>query len=118
MAVTPDGTAHAAWSGGTGVYHSVSHDHWALRGAHLTAEPGRTLTIEGQTNVSERMPHLDLMYPQFEFTFRDGALATPLISLKACCVRGRTGMRTRLVRSSSSGFLRTCRNRVLTWSYP
>lgn len=44
------------------------------------AELGRTLTIEVETNVSERAPHLDLMHPQFEFTFRDEALATPLIS--------------------------------------
>lgn len=44
------------------------------------AEPGRTLTIEVETSVSERTPHLDLMHPQFEFTFRDEALATPLIS--------------------------------------
>jgi predicted nucleotidyltransferase component of viral defense system len=44
------------------------------------AEPGRTLTIEVETNVSERTPHLELMHPQFEFTFRDETLTTPLIS--------------------------------------
>jgi hypothetical protein len=44
------------------------------------AEPGRTLTIEVEANVSERTPHLALMRPQFEFTFRNETLTTPLIS--------------------------------------
>lgn len=43
-------------------------------------EPGRTLTIEVETNVTERAPHLDLMYPSFGFTFRDQTLSTPLVS--------------------------------------
>lgn len=43
-------------------------------------EPGRTLTIEVETNVTERTPHIELMHPSFEFTFREQALSTPLIS--------------------------------------
>lgn len=43
-------------------------------------EPGRTLTIEVETNVSERAPHLELMHPSFEFPFRDETLSTSLIS--------------------------------------
>ena len=43
-------------------------------------EPGRTLTIEVETNVTERTPHLELMYPSFELTFREQTLSTPLIS--------------------------------------
>lgn len=43
-------------------------------------EPGRVLKIEVETNVSERMPHLPLMHPQFKFTFRDQALSTQLVS--------------------------------------
>jgi predicted nucleotidyltransferase component of viral defense system len=44
------------------------------------AEPARTLNIEVETNVSERMPHLPLMHPRLEFTFRDEVLSTQLIS--------------------------------------
>lgn len=43
-------------------------------------DPGRTLTIEVETNVSERTPHLELMHPRFEFSFRDEFLITPLVS--------------------------------------
>lgn len=43
-------------------------------------EPGRTLTIEVETNVTERTPHLELMHPNFEFTYRDQPLSTSLIS--------------------------------------
>jgi predicted nucleotidyltransferase component of viral defense system len=43
-------------------------------------ESGRTLTIEVETNVSERTPHLELMHPSFEFMFRDETLTTLLIS--------------------------------------
>ncbi len=43
-------------------------------------EPGRTLTIEVETNVTERTPHIELMYPSFEFPFREQTLSTPLIS--------------------------------------
>lgn len=43
-------------------------------------EPGRKLTIEVETNVSERTPHLKLMCPRFEFAFRGHDFSTPLIS--------------------------------------
>lgn len=45
-----------------------------------TVEPGRTLTVEVEANVTERTPHLELMHPSFELAFRDQTLSTPLIS--------------------------------------
>lgn len=45
---------------------------------HVRRALMRVLRVE--TNVSERRPHLELMHPQFQFTFRNETLATPLIS--------------------------------------
>lgn len=45
-----------------------------------TSEPGRVLKVEVETNVSERRPHLPLMYPPFEFAFRDQTFSVPLVS--------------------------------------
>lgn len=44
------------------------------------SEPRRMLTIEVETTVSERTPHLPLQQPPFWFAFRDERFDVPLVS--------------------------------------